>query len=393
MRSAIDMVPRKLPGGDFSHTGAWAALRANQFKHVGKQVDLLNVRSGNDVTHVWDGYDEVILYHTLDFDPEHSYLLNIFDGPQEHVAKYFERIMWDSHSHIRFVSLDYPMPNYGYRCKWKRDRADVQSKMSDYWKNVDWQKLQDKCDTITDWVLDPGVELTRPYQGRVKADWIKQCEGIKHKHSHLVIGDSHSGSVYTPGSIMLRKDGRSLQGIIKKGVLKEISDFGYDPKQLKSLTCYWGNIDIRHHLCRASDPRQATLDLVNSYVAELVNVQQVAGYEIEVVSMLPIEDESRKLPLTGYYQGTPFFGTRKQRQEVLQVFNDALASAAVDRGWKLFTWPEEWYRLDGIEFIETVMERPRSVHIAKKFYRWDLDADVPNSRLVPKATAALFEFD
>ena len=388
MTAAIDMVPRKLPDGEYSHTGAWAFLRANQLKHVGINVKVLNEK-GRGIHTDWTEFDTVYLYHTLDFDNEHAYCINVFDGPQEHTAKYFERIIWPRHKNIKFISLDYPMPNYGYRCKRKLERAAEDSKMSDYWKNVNWDLVQDKCDSIDDWILDPGVIFNRPFQGRTKEFWIKQCEGLTHLHPRLVMGDSHASSVYQPKSLILRKDGRTLRGIIKKGIKKEISDFGYDYDQVEELTCYWGNIDVRHHLCRESNPKQALLELLKGYETELLAQD---SRKIEVVSLLPIEDESRKLPSTGYYLGTPFFGSRAARQELVKIFNDQLNELAHRHGWAMFSWPEEWYKTDGVEFMTTYLERPRSVHLARKFYRWDLECDQPNSRLEPSKVKALLEF-
>ena len=391
MKSAIDMVPRKLPDGDYSHTGAWAFLRANQLKHVGIDAQVLSEK-GRGIHTDWSEFDTVYLYHTMDFDQDHPYCINVFDGPQEHVAKHFERIIWAVNNKVKFVSLDYPMPNYGYRCKRKLERASDTSKMSDYWRNVDWDAVQAKCEETTEWLLDPGVQLTNPYQGRTKDLWIQQCKGIKHLHSKLVIGDSHAPSAYTPKTIILRKDGRTLRGILKKSIEKEITDFGYDFAQIKELTCYWGNIDVRHHICREPNPKQATLDLLKAYETELL---KLGDRKIEVVSLLPIEDESRKLPSTGYYLETPFFGTRAQRQEIVKLFNNNLREIANKHGWSMFNWPEDWYTMDGIEFMETIMEKPRSVHLARKYYRWDLVNDCSNSMLNPVRTKAksLLEFD
>lgn len=387
------MMPRKLPDGDYSHTGAWAFLRANQLKHVGVDALVLNEK-GRGIRTDWSEFDTVYIYHTMDFEPDHPYCINVFDGPQEHTAKYFERIIWPQHKNVKLVSLDYPMPNYGYRCKRKLERASETSKMSDYWRNVDWDAVQVKCEETTDWLLDPGVTFTTPYQGRTKDLWIKQCQGIKHIHDRLVIGDSHAPSAYIPKSLILRKDGRTLNGIIKKGIKKEITDFGYDYDQVKSLVCYWGNIDVRHHICRTPNHVTAVNELINAYEKELLKHHD-AGKKIELVSLLPIEDESRKLPSTGCYLGTPFFGSRAERQAVVKHINEAFAALADLHGWTLFKWPESWYSMDGISFFDK-MEKPRSVHLARKYYRWDLENDCINSNLLSdfqkKESPQLLEF-
>lgn len=375
MTAAIDMVPRKLPGGEYSHTGSWAWLRHNQLKHVGVDAMVLGER-GRGIRSDWTEFDTVYLYHTMDFEPEHPYVLNVFDGPQEHTAKYFERFIWDKHKHVKLVSLDYPMPNYGYRCKRKRDRASEDTKMSDYWKNVDWDAVQAKCEATTEWLLDPGVTLNGAcdFAEFQKGKTAVKAQSVTHKWKRLVIGDSHTHSAYVPESLVLRKDGRTLQGILKKSIQRETIEFGYDWNQIEELTCYYGNIDVRHHLCREGDPIDNTNKLVDAYVEELKRT----GKAIEVVCPLPIEDESRKLPSTGYHLGTPFIGSRQQRRDVVDAFWTRLTRAAAANGWKTFRWPEEWYAMDGVQFMEQLLERPRSVHLARKFYRWDLENDVPN---------------
>ena len=390
MPAAIDMMPRKLPDGDYSHTGSWAWLRSNQLKHVGVQAQVL-CEKGRGIRTDWSEFDTVYIYHTMDFEPDHPYCINVFDGPQEHTAKYFERIIWATNSNVKLVSLDYPMPNYGYRCKRKLERASETSKMSDYWRKVNWDAVQVKCEATTEWLLDPGVEFTQPYQGRTKDLWINQCKGIKHLHSKLTIGDSHTHSVYTPKSLVLRKDGRTLRGITKKGIKKEITDFGYDYDQVQELTCYWGNIDVRHHLCRTTEHRQETNDLLDAYEKELL-IHHRAGKKIEVVSLLPIEDESRKLPSTGYYLGTPFIGSRAERQAVVKHFNEGLAEMADSHGWSMFHWPADWYTMDGVEFMTEYLERPRSVHLARKYYRWDLTNDQSNPMHQKARKTSLLEF-
>jgi hypothetical protein len=110
---------------------------------------------------------------------------------------------------------------------------------------------------------------------------------------------------------------------------------------------------------------------------------------VELVTVLPIEDESRRLPKTGYYKDTPFYGTRAERQGFVRTWNDELRRI-VDRHptWSLFEWPKRWYEMDGVEFFQ-YMERPASVHLARKYYRWDLVNDRPNPNLEPKATSLL----
>ena len=58
------------------------------------------------------------------------------------------------------------------------------------------------------------------------------------------------------------------------------------------------------------------------------------------------------------------------------------------KGWK--TWKHSEVVLNSFgELTFDVMEKPKSVHIAREFYRWDLVKDEPNKKLI-KVTQALF---
>lgn len=379
MKYALDMVRGNLSSSLYSHTAMWAYLRANQLKHVGIDVQCLSGDSKAD----WSEFDAVYLYHTMDFRPDEPLALNLFGGTTEGNAKPFERL--SQHPNVKLISLDYPMPNYGMRCKNRcKDGKD------DYWNKVNWQAVQDHCNFSTDWVLDPGVRFTKPFMGFSRDEWTRQAEGIHHIHRKLTMGDSHAPSVYKPKSLVLRKDGRTLAGVLKKGLRKEAIDAGFDWDQVDEVTCYYGNIDIRHHVCRQGPTIADTL----SYVKQLVHaygmeLQKYPEKKFELCYLLPVEDESRKLPATGYYEKTPFYGARYARQEAVKCFNDELYNLSIRYGYKLHKWPVDWYQMDGIEFMEEYMERPRSVHLARKHYRWDLVADMPNRE---KQSKNLLEF-
>ena len=107
---------------------------------------------------------------------------------------------------------------------------------------------------------------------------------------------------------------------------------------------------------------------------------------------MPVEDESRVLPKSGYYKGTPFYGTQAQRQELVKIFKQELGEMAVRNGWELFAWPSLWYEMDGIEFMSTYMERPRSVHLARRYYRWDLVNNTSNPLMVGGSRSPLLVF-
>jgi hypothetical protein len=164
------------------------------------------------------------------------------------------------------------------------------------------------------------------------------------KKDKLLVGDSHSISVW-PGEDynIQRMDGKTLYGFLKSPVA---SDY-----------MYFGNIDVRFHLCRQPDPVSAAINLVKRYI------EFAKSCNAKVSCLLPIESESRKLPGTGLYKGKKYYGTMQERSKLVHIFNNELLSS----GLQVNEWPERWYK--DLDFYEKeVMEPRQSVHIRPKFY-------------------------
>lgn len=168
------------------------------------------------------------------------------------------------------------------------------------------------------------------------------------KKDKLLIGDSHSISVW-PGNEynIQRLDGKTLFGFLKSPTTADY--------------LYFGNIDIRFHLCRQSNPEKATKELVKRYI------EFAKSCKAKVSCLLPVESESRKLPNSGLYKGKKFYGSREERANLVDLFNNELLSS----GLEVNQWPSEWYT--NIEFYEKeVMEPKQSVHLRPKFYSKNL---------------------
>lgn len=328
---AIDLVSGKLTNSKYSHKNAWAHLRACQLSNeLNKQVEVLH--NNED----WNNYDEIYLYHGMEFKGS----LNLFGGATIENAKFYERIGTTS---AKLISLDMPMPDYGFLCS-SRKTAD------DYWKAIDWEAISKKCLEVKEYYLNPNTDK-------------------------LIIGDSHSFSTFYSNAMVVRKDGRTLKGVLRKTIKKEIEDNNIDITQLNYITCYWGNIDIRHHILRNSDPKKEIDEILLEYERQLLdlNIQN-----IELVELLPIEDESRRIPKTGFFENTPFYGSQKERTIIMEYFNNKLKQLCEKNNWKLFTRTQEMFIITSIEYMNTYMERPKNVHLAPLYHRWDYWNNKPN---------------
>ena len=111
---------------------------------------------------------------------------------------------------------------------------------------------------------------------------------------------------------------------------------------------------------------------------------------IEIIQALPIESETRKLPKTGYYKGTPFAGSWQERTSLVNLMNEMIVSMCDRNGWSTWKHSDAYKNTLG-ELSFDVMEKPKSVHLAREFYRWDLINNEPNKKLeVATIQTALF---
>lgn len=340
-RIAIDLVGGKLTNNIRSHKNGWAHMRAKQLSDEwDTEVVVLHNKES------WDDYDVVYLYHGMEFKGA----LNLFGGAKEESAKFFERLV---NPKCKLISLDIPMPDYGELCKGRLKSCD------DYWRDIDWDAVTETCKNVKSFYSNTNS-------------------------NSLTMGDSHAFAAWKPGSMILRKDSRTLKGVLRKTLRKEIEDAGMNP-EFSHLTLYYGNIDVRHHIMREEDPRKAIALLLIEYIKQIKDLNPSS---VELVSLLPVEDESRKLPKTGQFEGSNFYGTQAERANLVRVFNNGLKTICLFNGWDLYEWPEEWYDMSPLEYMKECMERPKSVHLAPMLHRTNYWPEDENDKIAEKAEIA-----
>ena len=197
---------------------------------------------------------------------------------------------------------------------------------------------------------------------KVDFNWDKEWSYEKitlPKKDKIVYGDSHSISIWPNSEYEIsRNDGKTLYSFLKDPI--DLDHYRYN-----DIILYFGNIDVRHHLCRTKEPVVETMKLFNKYIDYALDLNAT------VVNLLPIESEERRIPKTGQYKGTNFSGSREQRQMLVYLANDLMNST---EGLKTITWPQEWY--DNINYYEKeIMERTQSVHIKPRYYRKNITCE------------------
>jgi hypothetical protein len=223
------------------------------------------------------------------------------------------------------------------------------------------------------WIDHPKYsEMLEPrLNGEIHPDWHKvDWENLKYIENNAitvreietvnraVAGDSHAICMYRPGWFVNSVPFKTLHGALKEGLQTfiqphhEIAEF------------YFGNIDVRHHLCRQTDPEAATRDLANRYYTQLSQLDLAKVYAYE---LLPIENESRVLPKTGYYKGTPFYGSWEDRNKCRLIFKDEMRKLCAQGSVNFIEWVDPLLNDRG-ELDFECMEKPKSVHLSRNSY-------------------------
>jgi hypothetical protein len=328
---AIDDVVTSYSSRMSSHKSAWAYLLRSQLASVGINADVV-VKSDSI-----DAYDAWLVALPMEFQGT----FNLFGGASDEPAKRIKRLLtFDGEIYV----LNQDMPDVG---------AFVNSRLgscTSEWMSLDAASISKKCSSIqrVDVVLDSDT---------------------------FVLGDSHSISAYVPGANISRNDGKTLYGVMKEGMSS------YIPPNISHLVSYFGNIDVRHHLCRQPDPEKATEKLVQDYIEHLkaLNIPRVT-----VVQLLPIEHEERRIPKTGWYKKSPFYGSREKRSHLVEIFNEKLSIYLRESGVEMMKWPSEWYKIDPKVYADQYMEKPGSVHLSREYYQYDFETGKKNNKIMVK---------
>lgn len=258
--------------------------------HIVKDLFSANILTEKDN---WSSYDKLIIYHGPNFKPGS---FNIIGGINEGVilrSKMLSEYKGD------VVSLD------GFQL----NEFSIKRKLN----------LYDNC--------------------------LKYQEIELPKKSKIVIGDSHSLSVHPNREYEIsRNDGKTLFGFLKEN--RDLSEYS-------EVILYFGNIDVRFHLCRQSDPLSATKELFSRYLEYALKCKNPT-----VTMLLPIENESRVLPKSGMLNGKNFYGSWSERNDIKNLANELIKTSGI----KYNEWPD-WFMNNKGELKFDIMEPKQSVHI------------------------------
>ena len=317
-KTGIDCIHYPISKSTHSHRSSWPRLLRNMMDN---KPDILYKDAD------WNNYDRIYLYHGMEFQGQ----LNLYGGVTPELANRF--VDFIKHKD-KFVSLEFPMPDFGYMCS--KRKSDIPM-----WNEINWDQVSDICKRIPVW--------TQPMT------------------NSLVLGDSHAHSVWEPGYMVNRIDHQTLHGVLNKSLSSLVST------NIKHLKVYFGNIDIRHHLCRRDNPRDSVNVLTMRLEEQLTKLNDINNFEsVTLVHALPLPADDRVIPKSGYYEQEPFFGSFAERTDVKNFFNNNLSKLALKKKWRIHAWPDYFENENG-ELKPEHMEKPKSVHLSTDSYKTDLD--------------------
>ncbi len=299
----------------FSHRAGWALYWAQELR--AKVVTSGSMESLREVNKT----DEVYVYHGMEFKDA----LNFPGGPPEPTRRR-AMLLEDLRKFLgpNLISIDRKMPDY----------ASLLAKH--------------------------GIQSTFRHEN---CSWMHYPSTAPRR---IIVGDSHALSLYAArGTVISRNDHQTLYGLMEDPT--KLDPFLKLYAGTTNATFYFGNIDVRHHLCRpGAQPPDVLAKRYLDWVSEVRRRFQLE--KVSVTVLLPLEPESRVIPKSGWYKGTPFYGSWQDRDAVRSRFNVALARLAPSMRITLDYHPDYWQLTGGV-LDEAVMEKPRSVHIAPQHYR------------------------
>ena len=239
-----------------------------------------------------DGHPVETLY--LDHGVNFGGGLNLFGGFTPELKQRIDNFLLAN----KVYSLDMPMPRYGDMLA---KRKDVEDK--------EWcARVQAKCDTAQTLLSTD-----------LNTNW-------------LTIGDSHTAAFAPHDSMVIKTDGLTLNGQIQSN-FQYVRDHMAKCSNLQGITLSFGNIDVRHHICRLGvDPRDMWIKLKKFGDSLPIPVEYSVPW--------PIEFEGRRLPKTGYYKNQPFWGTHFERSQVLERILETMDMISMNK----VMYPQEWLK-------------------------------------------------
>ena len=304
-----------IPINEKSHTLGWTKVWAS---HLSADI---NHKCTSDVLN----YDKVF----VDFGANYSGSLNLFGGANQELFERLNLIMQCKN----VASLDWPFE----LSQSLRKRINAKTTYEGF--NDEWfDKLEE---------FEKNVDV-------IKQEKFAHSDGI-------TLGDSHTIAFSRDSDVVLRNDGKTLFGALRYGLKNMFREMDISG----DITLCFGSIDIRHHFLRDSNWSDNVTNLIAKYIKQGTELEKEYSCNVSYCYPVPVEFEGRKIPKSGFYKGTPFYGSMQERRALTEKFITELNKHKVN----VVEPPSYWYTMDGKAYAEKYMEFGSSFHIAPPYYR------------------------
>ena len=293
-----------------SHRGAQGVMYGDMIKEKYGNCD---VNYGGEIEN-HNQYDNLWVYHGNDWSGGLNMFGGVYGFPYVKNTVNFSKFKGKVYS----IGIDFPPYHDMVKSKLEAAKKEVQPE----WHEVDLKNLERMFNTAE------RIDYPNPTR-------------------KIVIGDSHSICMYRPGWTVNSVPFKTLNGALNDGFDK------YIPFDFEELECYFGNIDVRHHVIRLNEKVE---DLADRYIEE------ASKYKAKIYELLPIENEERRIPQSGYYKGKPFYGSWQERTDWRNQFNNY-----IEKEYGIKRWTADLYNEKG-ELDFKYMEKPQSIHLSREFY-------------------------
>lgn len=332
----IDSPLHPLTGRPESHRSAWAKLLASQLKAAGFEVKVVQSKTTNQERRNLYFEASCILFEVGMENHRSGDAGNLPGGYSKAEDELlFLSEMFQLHPH-KLICMDRKFPNFSkiYERKDCTLPDDIKAGWKAFWSH--WAEAM-------------------PSALRVQ------------RMPTLYLGDSHILSQAHPCAEVIRLDGQTLFGALKDNIIQRLVQPHHTDVRL-----LFGNIDVRHHILRQPEPENVITAMIVDLKTVLFSLSLEDDRRFYVHDVFPIENETRKIPKTGWYKGEPFYGTWSMRDWVRKLFNYKLRE--IIGGHYVIPFPERAPWVNGIcELDFGVMEKPQSCHLAYPYYRYDFD--------------------
>jgi hypothetical protein len=325
-----------------SHRAAQGVIYADMVREA--TGDEVVVNFGGHVCKDFNEFDKVYVYHGNDW----SGGLNLYGGTEGFPYAWNFRNLTLFRGEV--ISLGIPFPDYHKQLqeKLEQDRGNGRTPKPEF-DEIDWDNLK-----------------------RMESSKVLRYPCVT---DNVVVGDSHAICMYRPGWVVNSVPYKTLRGALKQGLDTYVRDPYSSMDGPKNIELYFGNIDLRHHLCRTETKEGIDLwpspeDLAQEYVQSASNLYcQIPNLEsVGIYELLPCEEEDRKLPQSGMFMKKPFWGSWEERMNARERFHNRIEHLCnTNGGIKFIRWTQYLLNKKG-ELDLHAMEYKNSVHLSRMSY-------------------------